>query len=197
VYKKTGEPLMEGGEWKYRVKGLRGKTTDYPTKQLASHINILVPYSDSEIIDGRLVLRGVFTNNPAITRAQVASGMAIEVPEGFKKRNPSIEIQGTYVVGTYMPGDFDNELLVERGMSVPLAAYAANRAGVSRKSRTTEAAQFLFVENFADPSRNAYYGRQAQKLYENVKNKLVSNLYADGRDKNRSLPFSYRLRIGG
>ena len=191
AYPETGEFQKAAIGWDYKLNRGKKKAKTYKAKVIPGVSNTLAPYDDSETINGELVIRGVFTNNPAVTRAQLAAGWTVRVPTTFEgKLNPSIVEENGIVVSTYMPGDFGLDNPILPGANIPMSRKYSPANRVSGPDSRAATAEYLFQSQFDDPSSDRYFQAQAKGLKKNAENILFGNKKSDPANRNRNLPFS-------
>lgn len=148
---------------------------------------------EERIIGGEQVTFGVFTNNPKITKEQIAAGYRVLIPDTFDRDlfNPSQYTRdGRIIEGYYMPYNPEPFTIGSFGRVPTPKITESGEQILDDRSNFESARVGLFVNKMVDVSEikgrvGAYFADSMFSLNNIVRNKLASK-----RNKDRRFPWS-------
>ena len=151
----------------------------YKTLRSKTDSEVYFPVEE-RLVQGDLTTFGVFTNNPKITRAQIAAGYRVIIPDSFDRDqfNPTQYTRdGRIIEGFYLPYDVEPYTIgaTRRG---PSPNIDENGEQLLDQRRTQDRARTnLFVHNMVDSAKikgrlGSYFAQSLITLEKNVRNLL-------------------------
>lgn len=174
-------------ERRYEIDGV-----EYELQSSKKYEGVYFPVEEP-VIEGQQVTFGVFTNNPTITRAQIAAGYRVRIPESFDRDlfNPSQYTRdGRIIEGYYMPYNPEPFTVGSFGRLPTPRITESGEQILDERSNFESARIKLFVNGMVDVS--AIKGRVGTHFATSMISiqKIASNLLASKRNKDAKFPWS-------
>jgi len=171
----------------------------YKTLRSKTDTEVYFPVEE-RLVQGDLTTLGVFTNNPKITRAQIAAGYRVVIPDSFDRDqfNPTqYAPDGRIIEGFYMPYDVE-PYTIGATRRTPNPKIDENGEQILSQRMTQDRARTnLFVHNMVDSAKikgrlGSYFAQSLITLDKNVRNLLNARRPSEVSEGDPKFPWSDR-----
>lgn len=171
----------------------------YKTLRSKTDTEVYFPVEE-RLVQGDLTTLGVFTNNPKITRAQIAAGYRVVIPDSFDRDqfNPTqYAPDGRIIEGFYMPYDVE-PYTIGATRRTPSPKIDENGEQILSQRMTQDRARTnLFVHNMVDSAKikgrlGSYFAQSLITLDKNVRNLLNARRPSEVSEGDPKFPWSDR-----
>ena len=171
----------------------------YKTLRSKTDTEVYFPVEE-RLVQGDLTTLGVFTNNPKITRAQIAAGYRVVIPDSFDRDqfNPTqYAPDGRIIEGFYLPYDVE-PYTIGAARRTPNPKIDENGEQILSQRMTQDRARTnLFVHNMVDSAKikgrlGSYFAQSLITLDKNVRNLLNARRPSEVSEGDPKFPWSDR-----